>query len=138
MPRKGTVLLVEADREELIRLGQAIEDAGYAVMQCPGPSAPDYVCIGGRESSCPLVERADVVVLDPWLAGDAHGVGTSADDLVELYSDRGRTVILLGSAGWVEAGRGNVVRLRDRPEAAELVDAIRDAPGAAGFVLRSW
>jgi hypothetical protein len=137
MPDEGTVLLVESDGSRRDLLGQALEGAGYEVIACPGPRAPDYRCIGGREGYCPLVERADVVVLDPWLAGDELGVGTSADELVELYSPRGRTVILLGSVGWLDPFiGGHVVGLGDHADAAEVLGAVRSAPEADGFVLR--
>jgi CheY-like chemotaxis protein len=137
MPENGTVLLIESNDERRERLGEALEDAGYEVISCPGPTAPDYTCIGGREGYCPLVERAEVVVLDPWLAGDDAGFGTTADVLVELYADRGRTVILLGSTGWLDPYRGgHVVSLGDRPDAGEVVAAVRSAPEAEGFVLR--
>ena len=137
MPDEGTVLLVESDHAESERLGQALESAGYEVITCPGPTAPEYACIGGREGYCPLVERTDVVVLDPWLAGDEYGVGTSADALVELYVGRGRTLILLGSVGWLDPFTGgNVVGLGDRPDANDVVAAVRSAPEADGFVLR--
>lgn len=137
MPEK-TVLLVESDQAERERLGDALEIAGYDVISCPGPTAPDYTCIGDREGYCPLVERADVVVLDPWLAGDEFGVGTSADELVGLYSQRGRTVILLGSVGSLNPFTGgHVVGLGDHPDAAEVLGAVRSAPEAGGFVLRT-
>lgn len=137
MPDEGTVLLVESDEAESKRLGHALEEAGYEVVACPGPSVPDYTCIGGREGFCPLVERADVVVLDPWLVGDEMGVRTSADTLVQLYTERGRTVLLLGSVGWLDPFiGGHVVGLGDRPGAADLIEAVRSAPGAEGLVLR--
>jgi hypothetical protein len=137
MPDEGTVLLVESDHAESERLGRALENAGYEVITCPGPTAPEYACIGGREGYCPLVERTDVVVLDPWLAGDDYGVGTSADALVELYVSRGRTLILLGSVGWLDPFTGgHVVSLGDRPDASVVVAAVRSAPEADGFVLR--
>src|SRR5687767_1783452 len=137
MADKGTVLLVESHEAERERLGRALEDAGYDVVACPGPTAPEYTCIGGRQGYCPLVERADLVVLDPWLAGDEYGVGTSADDLVELYASRGRTVILLGSVGWLEPFiGGHVVGVGERPDAGDVVAAVRTAPEADGFVLR--
>jgi hypothetical protein len=137
MPESGKVLVVERDRVELDRLGQALEDAGFEVIACPGPTGPDYRCVGDRESHCPLVEHADVVVLEPWLAGDELGVGTTADVLVELYVGRGRTVVLLGSTGWLAPfAPGHVVRLGDRPHPDEVVAAVRTAPEATGFVLR--
>jgi hypothetical protein len=136
MPDEGTVLLVESENAESERLGRALEVAGYEVITCPGPRAHEYTCIGGREGYCPLVVRTDVVVLDPWLAGDDDGVGTSADALVELYVSGGRTLILLGSVGWLDPFTGgHVVSLGDRPDANDVVAAVRTAPEADGFVL---
>jgi hypothetical protein len=118
MSNQGTVLLVEADEGERERLGSALEDAGYELIACPGPTAPDYICIGGREGYCPLLERADAVVLDLWLAGDEVGMGTLSDQLLEMYhssartsqapspsrvSNRPGTSALRASSGWVAA-----------------------------------
>lgn len=137
MPDEGTVLLVEADEGERERLGKALEDGGYQVIACPGPTAPDYRCIGGREGYCPLLERADVVVLDSWLTGDELGVGTSSDELLDLYTGAGRPVVVLGSGGWRQPfAEGRVIYLDDRPGASETVAAIRTAPEVEGFVLR--
>ncbi|MGH2630167.1 MAG: hypothetical protein ACRDHI_06375 [Actinomycetota bacterium] len=98
MRQEATVLLVEADAPERERLGTALEDGGYEVITCQGPVAPDHTCIGGREGYCPLVERADVVVFDPWLPGDDAGIGTSSDRLLELYLNSGRTTVVLNRA----------------------------------------
>jgi hypothetical protein len=137
MPEEGTVLLVESDERERERLGRALEDAGYQVLACPGPIAPDYTCIGGREGYCPLLERANVVVLDPWLAGDEINVGTSADALLELYAGSGRTVVTIGAGGKLDhVGRGRVIRLDARPQAGMVVAAVRVAPEVEGFVTR--
>jgi hypothetical protein len=137
MPDKGTVLLVDADKGERERLGSALEAAGYEVIACPGPTAPDHTCIGGREGCCPLLERADVVVLDPWLAGDEVWIGTSSEQLLEMYADRGRTVVTLGLGGWrAPYARGHVIHLQDYPVERDVVSAVRAAPGVEGFVLR--
>jgi hypothetical protein len=45
--KRGPVLLVERDSEERDLIGGWLENAGYDVLACPGPSAPDYTCIGG-------------------------------------------------------------------------------------------
>jgi hypothetical protein len=137
MPKDGTVLLVEADEGERERLGESLEDAGYEVIVCPGPTAPDYTCIGGWEGYCPLLERADVVVLDTWLAGDEVGVGTSSSELLQIYTGSGRTVVAIGSGGTLSpfAG-GSVICLRDHPDAGEVLAAVRSAPDVEGFVLR--
>jgi hypothetical protein len=138
MPERGAVLLVESDERERGRLGEALEDAGYQVIACPGPTIPDYTCIGGREGYCPLLERVDVVVLDTWLAGDELGVGTSSDELLELYATSGRTVVALGPGGWHRdpSATGHVIRLDEYPQAGEVVAAVRRAPDVDGFVLR--
>ena len=138
MPERGTVLLVESNDGLRERFGSALDAAGYELIACPGPTGPDYVCIGGRESYCPLLERADVVVLDPWLASDEKGIGTCSDELVELYAGSGRTVIVLGSVGWLDPfAAGHVVHLGERPEPRDIVEAVRSAPEADGFVYRS-
>jgi CheY-like chemotaxis protein len=136
MPEEGTVLLVESDDGERERLGEALEQAGYQVIACPGPGAPDYTCIGGREGYCPLLERADVVVLDPWLAGDEMGVGTSPDELFALYAGSGRAVVAIDAVRLDPIQRGNMIRLDRHPEPRAVVAAVRVAAEADGFVLR--
>jgi hypothetical protein len=137
VPTQGTVLVVASDPDALERLGKGLEDAGFEVMACRGPITPDYACIGGREGYCPLVECADVVVLDPWLAGDEYGVGTTADQLVEVYVGSGRAVVLLGSVGWLDPFLGGpVISIGERAETSDVVAAVRSAPEASKFVLR--
>jgi len=136
MPQEGTVLLVESDEGERERLGKALEQAGYQVIACPGPTAPDYTCIGGRAGYCPLLERADVVVLDPWLPGDEVGVGTSSDELLALYAGSGRTVVAIDATPLDAVARGSTISLGRHPEAQAVVAAVRVAAEADGFVLR--
>lgn len=138
MPNEGTVLVVESDDGERERLGKALESRGYDVLACPGPTAPGYSCIGSTQGYCPLIERADVVVLDTWLAGDDVGVGASADELLSLYTDRGRTVVAIGAGGSISPYvDGHVIALPDRPAEADVAAAVRAAPDVEGFVLRS-
>jgi hypothetical protein len=136
MPQEGTVLLVESAEGERDRLGKALEDAGYQVIACPGPTAPNYTCIGGREGYCPLLERADVVVMDPWLAGDEIGVGTSPDELFALYAGSGRPVVAIDAVRLDPVARGSMIRLDRHPEPQAVVAAVRVAAEADGFVLR--
>jgi hypothetical protein len=129
-------LLVESDDVERDRLGQALEESGYEVIACPGPTSPGYTCIGSRQGYCPLIEQADVVVLDTWLAGDEGGIGTTADELLDLYTDRGRAVVTIGSgASSSPYAAGRVIPLRDRPDGTVVAAAVRSAPEADGFVL---
>jgi hypothetical protein len=50
------VLLVEQDPEERDLIGGWLENDGYDVLACPGPSAPDYACIGEEARHCPLID----------------------------------------------------------------------------------
>jgi CheY-like chemotaxis protein len=93
---KATVLVVESEREDRESIGSWLEDAGFQVMACPGPGAPSYVCVGGRKGWCPLIEPADVVVLDLRLASEDAMEGTPAAELLALYTSSGRPVVALG------------------------------------------
>ena len=64
------VLLVESDPVERERLAAALEGDGFEVVLCPGPTAPDYTCVGGRVGRCPLATDGCVVV-DTDQDGDA-------------------------------------------------------------------
>jgi hypothetical protein len=91
---RGTVLLVESDAQERERVATGLEDAGFNVTLCPGPSGPDYTCVGARTLECPLAKGASVVVLDMWLEGVALMEGTPAEEprrvLLRPSSDRPR------------------------------------------------
>lgn len=124
--QRSAILVVEADAEERERLGAWLEGAGFDVALCPGPSGPDYTCLGSREGICPLVEDADIVVLDMSLESEAFMQGTAADELLDLYLDTGRHVIALGShAGPDPFTEDVVVKLGRHPSREELVDTIR-------------
>jgi CheY-like chemotaxis protein len=92
----ATVLVVESDRDDRELIGSWLEDAGFEVMACPGPRAPGYVCVGGREGSCPLIAPADVVVIDLRLASEDVMEGTAAAELLALYTSSGRPVVAFG------------------------------------------
>jgi hypothetical protein len=118
------VLLVVADDAEREGFGASLEREGYDVLLCPGPTGPDYTCVGGREGICPLVADADAVVLDMSLDSEAVMHGTSAEDLLSLYLSSERPVVALGSRRGVEEP-GGLVRLRRHPSAERLGDAVR-------------
>jgi CheY-like chemotaxis protein len=65
------ILLVEHDEQRRALMGGWLQDAGYDVLTCPGPSAPEYSCIGSRAGGCPLVDPASLVVLDLSFSPDA-------------------------------------------------------------------
>jgi len=121
---RGTVLLVESDAQERERLAAGLEDAGFDVTLCPGPSGPDYTCVGARTLECPLATGASVVVLDTWLDGDDLMEGTPAEELLDVYLLAGHRVIALAPRLHDEIP-GRTVRLRRRPGSEELVAAVR-------------
>jgi DNA-binding response OmpR family regulator len=92
---RASVLLVERSRGVRDRIGRWLEDAGYDVLGCPGPTAPEYRCVAGKGGSCPLVPGADAVVLDLSLESDAVLEGTSALDLLGYYLGSGLPVVVL-------------------------------------------
>ena len=120
----GAVLVVEADPAERERFGSWLEGAGFAVLACPGPTEPDYTCVGGREVACPLVVEADVVVIDMSLDSETLMTGTAAEELLGLYLLAGRPVVVLGSRQGEQVA-GQLVRMRRHPSREDLVDAVR-------------
>jgi hypothetical protein len=120
---RGTALIVESDEQEGERLAACLEDAGFEVTLCPGPSGPDYTCVGARTLECPLAKGASVVVLDMSLDGDDLLEGTPAEELLNVYLLAGHRVIALGLQPHDEVP-GRAVRLHRHPEDEELVRAI--------------
>ena len=123
------VLLVEADAEERIRFGTWLEEAGFDLLTCPGPTEPDYTCIGGRTGVCPLAAEASIVVLDMSLESEAVVMGTAAEDLLGMYLLSGHRVVVLGSRGGEEIP-GQLVRLRRHPRHDELLGAVQSLADA--------
>lgn len=89
------VLIVDRDPGTRDRLGAWLEDVGFDVICCPGPTAPEFACIGSREGRCPLAQDADLVVLDLWLESDAAMLGTRATTLLRYYDTWGKPVVVM-------------------------------------------
>ena len=124
IPRAGAVLLVVADRHQRDAFGWGLEAAGFDVLTCPGPTGPDYTCVGSREGVCPLVNDADVIVLDMSLDSEAVVAGTPAEELLSLYVHGERPVVVLGSRSGEEVP-GRLVRLARHVPVDRLVEAVR-------------
>jgi CheY-like chemotaxis protein len=120
---RGTVLVVEADPEERERFGSWLEGSGFDVLECPGPTEPDYTCVGARDGVCPLVQEADVVVLDMSTESEAVMMGTAAEEILALYLLTGTRVVVLGSHPG-EPVEGQLVRLHRHPDRTGLVEAV--------------
>ena len=125
-PREeSSVLLVEPDGDDRERYGRWLEDAGYEVVSCPGPRAPDYTCIGGREGACPLTAGVDMIVLDARLDSELAVEGTSASDLLSVYRATGKPVLLVAPDGSLGAHEPGVIRLAWPPDRTDLLLAAR-------------
>lgn len=129
-----SILIVDPDADRRYRLGSQLEEAGYDVMRCPGPTRPEYTCQGSRSGHCPLMEDAAAVVLD-LEAGDAVGMtGTSGHELLGFYRSHDRPVVVLaGTRGELGPLPDADVRLvtwpADRAEIRRsLRDLLREAP----------
>lgn len=123
------VLLVAGDASTRQDIAGWLEEGGFDVVACPGPTAPEYSCIGGRGGRCVLAEGADAVVLDLRLDSDVLMRGTPGWQLMLRYLEWGRPVVALAGAEdpvRPRAGAGLTVLPRP-PERDALVDAVREA-----------
>jgi len=120
-------LIVEWRVPSRERCAAALEAAGFEVTVCPGPSGPDYDCLGGRGLPCPLTAGADVIVLDLRLASDEMDAGVPAWQLADRYREAGKPlVVLAGDDDPVRLVREpGVAVLPRRPDPATLVSAVR-------------
>jgi hypothetical protein len=123
MAQTPTVLVVESDAAERDRLASWLENAGRDVLSCPGPTAPDFTCIGSRTRACPLVLDAQTIILDMSTESEALMTGVPSEALLAFYLLSGRRVVALGSHP-ASGIPGQLVRLRRHPERSELLDAV--------------
>ena len=124
---QASILLVERSREVRDGIGRWLEEAGYQVLACPGPTGPEYRCVAARGRGCPLVHGADAVLVDLWLESDAVLEGTSAVDLVGSYLGSGLPVVALTHREepvhlFCEA---NLATLPWPPDRREMVETVR-------------
>jgi DNA-binding response OmpR family regulator len=126
----GVVLLVESDPDLRDRVGGWLEDAGLEVVGCPGPSRPDYTCIGVRRDGCALAHAAHLVVMDLWLGSDQALLGTSSTRLLARYLGWGKPVIAISARH--DHGRllklfvqEELILLDWPPERRELTETVR-------------
>jgi hypothetical protein len=86
---------------------------------------------------CPLVDRADVLVYDAWVAGDIEAGHHLVSELRDLYVDL--PVVLTSadpSIAWVEReGPHRVIPLGPLPSPDELVAAIEQAVTDQGMAV---
>jgi len=120
---RAPILLVEQDEQRRARFGEWLQDAGYEVLTCPGPSAPAYSCIGTRAGRCALVDPASLLVLDLSFSPDAMVRAPIGVDLLGFYLLTGKPIIALG--------RGDDL-LADPPE--DQLIALERTPNRGDFL----
>ena len=127
--RTGPILLVEHDHERRALIGGWLEEAGYDVLTCPGPSEPDYSCIGRREGRCTLVDPASLVVLDLSFSPDAVVRAPIDADLLGFYLLAGKPIITLGRGDDLLADpiENQVVALERTPDRRDFLAAVRSS-----------
>ncbi len=124
-----TVLVVEPQSDVRDRIGGLAEAAGFDVLTCPGPTGPDYACMGVRGPGCPLAAYADLVVLDLSLDSELALEGATAVELITYYLGEGKRILALSRNGaeevhpfdeegisvlrWPGEGRDFVAKLRE-------------------------
>jgi hypothetical protein len=139
MPSLRPTVLVVTEESALSQAMSAwLREAGLGVMACPGLQPPSHVCAGGRGEPCLLTGRADLVVLDLWLASDTVLRGTPAMQLLSYYLDLGKPVVALQHLGGPPgrfAAEG-VELVAWPPTRRSLLDAVhRRLPGSQAHAL---
>ena len=131
----STVVVVNRDPHVAARHAQALRAAGHVVELCGGPQMEPCPVIG--DLPCPLVDRADVLIYDAWVAGGSDAGCRLIADLRETYPDL--PVVLTsvdGSLGWVETdGPHRVTPLAGDPSADELAAAVEAALADQGMAV---
>src|SRR5919199_6151173 len=69
-----TIPIAHRDTTFAAQLTAELRQAGYRVIECPGPWPPKERCIRCDVGYCPLTEGADLMIYDPDLTAlDASG-----------------------------------------------------------------
>ena len=126
LARRSTVLLVEADPSDRERFSTWLESAGIDPINCPGPHQPDFTCLGTSRASCPLVEVADIAVLDVRRLPGISTKGLPGWRLIRFYLERGKPVVVIADRYRKSAFRPEqIFVLRPNPGRESLLLAVR-------------
>lgn len=120
-------VVVNADPQLAERHAESLRAAGYVVELCGGPQQEP--CPVLKSLPCPLVDRADVLIYDAWVAGSSDGGRQLIAELRDTYADL--PVVLTSvdrSLAWVETeGPYRVTPLVGEPTPEELRAAVEAA-----------
>jgi DNA-binding NtrC family response regulator len=129
------VLIVHRDPAVAERLAAELREAGYEVERCGGPQR--VPCPVLDQLPCSLVDWADVLVYDAWVAGTPDACRQLVVEMRETYPDL--PVILTSvdaSIDWVETeGPHRVTALPGIPDRATLVAAVETALTEQGMAV---
>ncbi len=118
------VLVVHQDPGVADRMASDLRHSGHEAQVCGGPSHD--ACPLSAGLPCHLLDWADVLVYDAWVAGSSEGGRQLVSELRDTYVDL--PVILTSadeSLGWVEQdGPYRVLPIKDIPSAEALADAV--------------
>ncbi len=128
-------VVVNADPRLAERQAKALRTAGYEVELCGGPQQDP--CPVLKNLPCPLVDRADVLIYDAWIAGSSDGGKQLIAELRETYVD---LPVVLTSVDrrldWVETdGPHRVTPLVGEPTPEELRAAVETALADQGMAV---
>ena len=129
------ILVVQRDPAVAERMAASLRSAGYETELCGGPEREPCPVIA--DMPCPLVDRADVLVYDAWVAGDAVGGQQLVSELREVYVDLPLVLTSVdASVGWAEReGLHRVIPLSSQPSDTELIEAVEVALGDQGMAV---
>ena len=121
------VLVVEADQKARGLVGSWLEEAGFEVIRCAGPQAPEYSCPWDRGQACVLAYTADAIVLDIWLESDTALRGNPGSEVFVYYLSLGKPVVALtdGDDATVPVLGERTIVLSRLPGREALVAAVR-------------
>ena len=128
-------VVVNAHRQAAEKQAAALRTAGFEVELCGGPR--EESCPVLESLPCPLVDRADVLIYDAWIAGSSDGGRRLVTELRETYAD---LPVVLTSVDrrldWVERdGPHRVTPLVGEPSGEELRAAVEAALADQGMAV---
>ena len=117
------------------RQAETLRAAGYEVELCGGPLQDPCPVI--KSLPCPLVDRADVLIYDAWIAGSSDGGRQLVAELRETYVDLPVELTSVDrTPDWVETdGPHRVTPLIGDPTPRELLAAVDAALADQGMAV---
>jgi hypothetical protein len=127
--------LVSRDPATASHQAEVLRAAGYDVETCGGPQHEPCPVVGGLP--CPMVDRADVLIYDAWVAGSADAGRQLVAELREMYADLPLVLTSVDeSLAWVETeGPLRVTPLAGDPSPEALVAAVAAALADQGMAV---